>query len=112
MYIYFIMFSQQLLQEQAPGTTSATYSYNHSVSGLPHLVGEFAAIVPTIRAIGAKIDRRNMKADNDNKLIFFQDTPSDVDRPPLPVGVSIMARKTYDVTSLESAPIVLFFKIT
>jgi hypothetical protein len=71
----------------------------------------FASVESSVRAIIRKIERGNQKADNDNKLVYFQDIPSDNDRQPLPGGAMIMSRKTLDVTAWEQLPIVLFFRI-
>ena len=100
---------QSFLREQSRGPKKEPY--NHFSPGLPSLVGPFLSVAPSIALLNAKIDRRIAKADNDNRMIFFQDVPSDTDRPPLPAGICIMNRKTLDVGEWERAPVLIFFKV-
>jgi hypothetical protein len=68
-------------------------------------------VAGSIRSLAAKIEGAIVKANSDNSLVYFQDIPNDVDRPPLAPGATIMTRKTLDVTAMEQVPIVLFFRV-
>lgn len=103
--------AMQALREQSPPPSKEPH--NHSAPGLPRMnAGEFGAVAASVRSLFVKVDRQTLRADNENKLVYFQDVPSDIDRPPVPGGVCIMNRKTLDVSAMEqSGPVVLFYKV-
>lgn len=94
------------MEQASRGAFSSSSEYRHMEPGLPK--GASPQLKAAVEVLKYRLDAIYKSADNDNRFIYFQVTPTTL--PDLPVEANVMNPVPYEEPAYTGPPVVIVYK--